>query len=155
MGTWDPWQELEELRGDLERRLGLVGGRQGSDQTSGELVVRPLVVVEEGEEAFGISVDLPDVSPEAVEVEVHERALTIRGRRRVIDQIVRYERSLTLPDSADTEGIQAESRDGVLRLRIPKQQRGRPRRVQVQPAAQQSVAGTAPAGEPPAQEPPS
>jgi HSP20 family protein len=70
--------------------------------------------------------------------------ITIRGERRNepehkdeklhrIESVYgSFSRSFRLPDDADVDGIKAESRNGILKVRVPKQAAARPRTVEVQ-----------------------
>ena len=81
---------------------------------------------------YQIDIELPGVSSENIDVSVHERTLMIRGEKhserteegRTFFFTERsygtFQRSFRLPEDADTEKIVAESKDGVLKLRIAK-----------------------------------
>jgi HSP20 family molecular chaperone IbpA len=99
----------------------------------------PSVDLYESPEAFILEADLPGVKPEDVKVEVEDCELLLRGwrsleQRRTTDgQFHAMERSsghfirrMKLPESVEKDAIQAEFRDGVLRVILPKvkQQRG-------------------------------
>jgi HSP20 family protein len=88
--------------------------------------------------------DLPGVAPEALEVSVNEEGiLTVKGERKweegEVDALCcerfygAFERSLQLPDGADTEHIEATYKDGVLEIRMPYREAPTPsqRRIEV------------------------
>jgi HSP20 family molecular chaperone IbpA len=96
------------------------------------------------EDASGITLlaDMPGVPKEQLELKVEGEALLIEGgvRPRTPDGLeaiyaeVRapsYRRSFTLSRELDTNRIEANLKDGVLRLRIPKQAHAQPRRIEV------------------------
>jgi HSP20 family protein len=74
---------------------------------------------------------------------VQENTLTIRGERRreeikeneTVHRIEReygvFERSFSLPRSADSENIQAKYRDGVLSLTVPKREEAKPKSLRI------------------------
>jgi HSP20 family molecular chaperone IbpA len=85
---------------------------------------------------------MPGVPKEQLELKVEGEALLIEGgvRPRTPDGLeaiyaeVRapsYRRSFTLSRELDTNRIEANLKDGVLRLRIPKQAHAQPRRIEV------------------------
>jgi HSP20 family molecular chaperone IbpA len=96
------------------------------------------------EDATGITVlaDLPGVSRDALEIHVEGDSLTIEGQVSAATpeameatyaeiRVPRYRRSFTLSRELDSGHIEAQLKDGVLRLRIPKQEQAQPRRVSV------------------------
>jgi HSP20 family molecular chaperone IbpA len=96
------------------------------------------------EDASGITVlaDMPGVPKEQLELKVEGEALLIEGgvQPRTPDGLEaiyaevrapRYRRSFTLSRELDTARIEAVLKDGVLRLRIPKQAHAQPRRIEV------------------------
>lgn len=99
------------------------------------------------EDAHGITVqaELPGVSKERLTVEADRNALLIEGEA-VIDmpqgmeaiyadmQATKFRRSFVLSGELETERIEANLKDGVLTVRIPKRAEFRPRRVEVQTA---------------------
>lgn len=96
------------------------------------------------EDAGGITLlaDLPGVPKEQLELKVEGEALLIEGgvQSRTPDgleaiyaevRVPRYRRSFTLSRELDTSRIEANLKDGVLTLRIPKQAHAQPRRIAV------------------------
>ena len=92
----------------------------------------PLANISETEKEYLIKCELPDVKKEDVKIAVADGVITISGERKLAredqsENAIRVEsiygaftRSFVLPDHVDAEGIQAESKDGVLRIHIPK-----------------------------------
>jgi len=110
----------------------------------------PAVDIREDASQFVLLADLPGVDPGSIELQMDKGVLTLSGQRAVAalaegEQLTRSERGqgafsrrFALPDSADAEGIVANSHNGVLEVRIPKRSEAAPRRIQVgqgQPSA--------------------
>ena len=96
------------------------------------------------EDASGITLlaDMPGVPKDQLELKVEGEALLIEGSVQPrtpegLEAIYaevrapRYRRSFTLSRELDTTRIEANLKDGVLRLRIPKQAHAQPRRIAV------------------------
>ncbi|HEV8629732.1 MAG TPA: Hsp20/alpha crystallin family protein [Thermoanaerobaculia bacterium] len=123
---------LERLVGDLFEPLGDLGTRQGW---------APSVNIEETDDAYEVSADLPGMSKEDVDVTVEQNVLTISGERKWGDEkenrnfhrvergYGRFLRSFALPHLVDSSNVQATFKDGVLHIRIPKSEGAKPRRV--------------------------
>jgi HSP20 family protein len=92
----------------------------------------PAVDVTETDKAFEIKVDLPGMSEKDIEVRAANGGLTIQGEKRdereekQKDYYVRerrygaFERSFRLPESIDKDKIEADFKNGVLTVVLPK-----------------------------------
>ena len=102
----------------------------------------PEVDIYEDEKAYHLSVDLPGIKAEEIEVTAHDGVLTIKGDREAVledKELKRSERvygsflrEFSMPDTADLENIKASSQQGVLDIEVPKVTKSEPRRIQVQ-----------------------
>jgi HSP20 family protein len=135
---WDPVRELEGLQEQFAQLM-----QRTSDGDGGAPFI-PLVDIEETEDAWIVEAEVPGVKPEDVNVEVRGSELAISGeiKEREREGILRrrtrktgeFDYHITLPGDADAENIEAELRDGVLTVRIPKPEQERPRRIDVRSA---------------------
>jgi HSP20 family protein len=143
---WDPWQEFDRLRGEVDRLFGRYAGAGGADPDG--VPVRPATRLRETDDAYRVSVDLPGVSAGDVDVEARGRTLRLRARRGGAEDDVRlsYEQTLRMPDGADLADVGARLADGVLVLTVPKRREALPRRVEVLPG-EAAAAGDIEAGE--------
>jgi HSP20 family protein len=102
----------------------------------------PAVDVVENAQAFQILLDLPGVDPTSIDISVDKGVLSIKGERVIGlaegSKINRQERSrgeflrkFTLPESADTNKINASHAHGVLQIDIAKAEVAAPRRISV------------------------
>ena len=131
LSKWDPFRDL----GDFQKRLASLFGEEGTSLASfDEADWQPAVDVAEDEEAFLITADLPDVTKEDAHVAVKDGVLTISGERkreseeedkkkkyhRVERSYGKYQRSFRVPENVEPASIQADFKDGVLTVRMPK-----------------------------------
>jgi HSP20 family protein len=82
---------------------------------------------------YEINVELPGVSRDDIDIELHDGVMTVRGEKKSERkeegegyffserQYGRFQRTFRLPADAAEEGIGAEFRDGVLRITVPRQ----------------------------------
>jgi HSP20 family protein len=135
----DPFRQFEDLQ-QLTFRLM-------QDALSGQIptpegVFTPLVDIEETDDAWIIEAELPGVRREDVNVEVDGAELAITGEikerertgilRRRTRPVGRFEYRVTLPSAIDSSKIDANLKDGILTVRVPKPENARPRRIEVQ-----------------------
>jgi HSP20 family protein len=92
-----------------------------------------------------VSMDVPGLGAENLEIELENDTLTIRGERpfpyaqedgagpvrRVERGFGRFERTLRVPAGLDPASVQADLHNGVLTLRLPKPETPRPRRIEI------------------------
>jgi HSP20 family molecular chaperone IbpA len=115
-------------------------------QTAGKVAPAPHVIppvdVFEDESGITLLADLPGVSRERLGVRVDGDSLLIEGTVEVAGpkdmdivygeaQVPAYRREFTLSRELDASRIEAQLKDGVLRLTIPKAEEARPRRIEV------------------------
>lgn len=113
----------------------------GGDQDLGP-TVKPLYEIKETDEAFGLTVYLPGVAKEGLEITAEAGELRIVGQRawkQPTEWTALYRESTAAPfelvlshdNALDTERIAAELRDGVLRVSLPKAEALKPRKITV------------------------
>jgi HSP20 family protein len=116
---------------------------QQVQQADTQRAVLPAVDVYEDESGITLLADMPGVPKDLLELKVEGDALSIEGKVRAQTpdnlevvyaevRVPRYRRSFTLSRELDTSRIDANLKDGVLTLRIPKQAHAQPRRIEVQ-----------------------
>ena len=89
-----------------------------------------------------LEVELPGVKKEELELVVHQGQLHLKCERKAPEEGRQYryndrcygkfERTIALPESIDTENVQAEMRDGVLYVTLSKRPEAQPKRITVQ-----------------------
>lgn len=130
----DPFRMLRDLmRGDLFA---------GTVPAMAEAFA-PDVEIKETKDSYELTIDLPGVREQDLEVDITGNRLTVSGRReeedrREDDRFFVYERSygafsrsFVLPEGADVGKVRAELRDGALHLTVPKKAEMQSRRVEI------------------------
>jgi HSP20 family protein len=104
----------------------------------------PAVDIKEEPTRFVLYADIPGVDPKDIEISMESGILTIKGERVVTKQeesegYTRLERSkgrfyrrFALPDTADSDKITAEGKQGVLRVIIPKRDKSPVKKIKVE-----------------------
>jgi HSP20 family protein len=106
----------------------------------------PLVDISEDDKEYCIRAELPGLKKEEVKVTVENGVLSIAGERqyekedknRKYHRIERaygnFVRSFSVPDDADPSKVSAEFKDGVLNVRLAKDERAKPKTIEVKVA---------------------
>jgi HSP20 family protein len=114
--------------------------------SGGSLLRAPDSDVLETENEIRVSLEMPGMKAEDIDIGLENNILTIRGEKREEREdsderstwhlserrYGQFSRSFVLPRDVEADGIQAHFEDGVLRVRIPKSERARRRRIEVQ-----------------------
>jgi HSP20 family protein len=145
---WDPFKELDELQNRLSTLFGRAPVRKDGGREEAMTLAEwaPLVDIIEEEKEYRIKAELPEVSKPDVKVTVQDDVLTIAGERtfekedtgrkyhRVERAYGSFARSFTLPEDADAARVNAEFKDGVLIVHLPKSEKARPKSIEVKVA---------------------
>lgn len=142
---WDPFKEMDELQSKLGALFGRSPLRSENGRQEAMTVAEwsPLVDITEDGKEFLIKAELPEVKKEEVKVTVDDGVISISGERkfekeekekkyhRIERAYGSFLRSFTLPEGADSAKVNAEFKDGVLQVHVPKSDKAEPKTVEV------------------------
>ena len=143
MSRWDPFRDLMSIQNELNRLFGRTYTGGGSDAGTALGAWVPAMDIYETKDEFVVHVELPGVDPESVDVSVEDSTLSIKGERsfytnvdedsfhRVERRYGSFMRSITLPQTADAERIEAGFDQGVLTIHVPKVEAAKPKKITV------------------------
>jgi HSP20 family protein len=138
----DPWGVVPRLQDEINR---LFGSARESDSSSATAMWIPLVDIHEYANRFELHVDLPGVDPSTVNLTLDGGILTLSGDRplparkdgeepqgrRIERGYGQFHRRFVLPDTVDSEKVNAAGNHGVLTVTIPKTPKSMPRKIQI------------------------
>jgi HSP20 family protein len=113
----------------------------------------PAVDVYEDEHNITLNIEVPGIDEKDIDVRVENNTLTVHGERkfekeqkeenfrRVERQYGSFTRSFTLPNTVDTESIQANYDKGVLKIQLAKKAEAKPKQIKVNVGSQKSIEG--------------
>jgi HSP20 family protein len=142
--SWNPIREFEDVFGRYDRLLSALLPTATEGDTKNAAQWRPAANIVETDQEYLIKAELPEVDKKDVEVTVHEGVITIRGERkyershesekqhRVETAYGSFARSFNLPADVDEKRIVAESKDGVLKVHLPKLEIQKPKAIEIQ-----------------------
>jgi HSP20 family protein len=133
------WRDIDLLEDRMQRMMHALP----LWETTEAFAWTPRVDLTDEDGQFVLTAELPGVEPNDVNVELEGNLLTIRGEKKLErehkDEHVHvaerhygsFERSFTLPSGADPDKIEADFRQGILKLRIGKRPEARGRKIEV------------------------
>lgn len=131
-GWWDLFAEFDAMRSRLEQLLVWESARNGPTEWASR------VALGETGDGWVLDAPLPGVPPEAVDIRLTERDLTIRGE--AISQYAdlgtaphRFSYRIPLPGEVLADQVAATLERGVLTVRLPRSPRAASRRIPVNP----------------------
>jgi HSP20 family protein len=149
MMRWDPFQDLRSAQEEmaqmspmLAHALGLHAQQQGGGRAT---AWAPALDISERKDAYLVTVELPGVDADDLEITLEDGLLTIQGERRFTQESSEqqfhrverrygaFRRSITLPAQVMGEQIEATVDNGVLQILVPKLEEATPKRIQVRP----------------------
>jgi len=115
------------------------------ETSTGGRIYRPLTDIVETDQGVCMMLEMPGVGPDRVEITLENRVLTVRGKiERTQPQNLQlahaeygegdFERAFSLSEDFDPDRIEAEMRNGVLTLTLPRSAESQPRRIAVKGA---------------------
>jgi len=161
---WDPFQdlraaqvaqdEMNQMTRTLAQALGLASQPVGTAAASATWA--PALDIFERKDAYVVTVELPGVQADDLQITLDDGLLTIQGERHVtpdaadqhFHRIERrygaFRRAITLPTNVMADTIEASVDNGVLQVVVPKMEEAKPTRIRVRSGARPAaVEGTA------------
>ena len=135
------WSPLTRLRNELNRVWGY-------PEFEGDFFESwsPSVDIHEEKDIVTVKAEMPGLKKEDIDVSLHENQLILSGEKKGEGErkengmrrsecfYGRFHRSITLPYAVDSSKIQANYRDGVLTITLPKSEHAKPKRIDVKVA---------------------
>jgi HSP20 family protein len=127
-------------------RLARTLDRQSDSAQNGandsDYTVKPAYEIKETADAWGLTVHLPGVTKDGLELTAEDSLVTIRGKRtwrQPEGWTALYRESVDAPylltlehdNTVNADGIHAELKDGVLRVSLPKAEAAKPRKIAI------------------------
>jgi HSP20 family protein len=145
---WDPFSEFRGLRRAMDR--GVFEFYGPTVWRNAETSLTFPVDLSETDGQVVVKAALPGIQPEDVDISVIDGVLTIEGETKSEEKSeaenyhrreIRYgafSRAITLPTEVDDARAEAEFRDGVLTVTLPKAEEARPKQIKVKAVAGKS-----------------
>jgi len=138
---FEPFRDLANFQNQINRIFQDYG--RGSDEllTSGTFV--PPVDVYEDEHNITLKLEVPGIEEKDLDIKLENNTLTVRGERnfekeekeenfhRIERRYGAFARSFTLPNTVDTENVNASYENGILKIQLAKRAEAKPKQIKV------------------------
>lgn len=141
---WNPTKDMFSLRNHMNRLFDDFFVPAKREDAGGSIWDwNPVVDVIDNDDSLVIKAEIPGVDKKDIAVDVKDRVLTLRGERSLDNEVKeekfyrreraygKFERSFTLPAAVDPDKIQADYKDGVLKIEVPKPEGQKPKQIAV------------------------
>jgi HSP20 family protein len=126
---WQPFQEIDSLQRDMNRLFDRLGMMDGEGNRSAFV---PAAELQETSDAIHLRLEVPGMNVEDLDVHVTAEAVSLSGERREEStsedkgvsrtefRYGRFQRVIPLPVRVQNTEVQANYKDGILKLTLPK-----------------------------------
>ncbi len=143
---WEPFREFSTMQNRINHMNRLFRESYSPEAPEEGLTTTnfapPVDIYEDGHN-ITLKIDVPGIDEKDIDVRIEGNTLTVHGERkiekeekeenfrRVERQYGEFTRSFTLPSSVDTEQVNANYDNGVLKIALAKKAEAKPKQIQV------------------------
>lgn len=136
----DPWADMRSLQEQINQLFDF-----DTPWVPGifDRSVSPAVDMTENDQAVEILVEIPGIELKELDLSITGNVITIKGEKK-LDRKAKdagsvrqeiwegsFQRTLSLPDSVDSSKAEAELKDGILKVMVPKREDAKPKQISV------------------------
>jgi HSP20 family protein len=141
---WEPFQNLLATQREFDRLFRETFQPFFAEGEPSTRTWAPAVDIYETADSIVLKAELPGIDPKDVDVRVEDNTLFLKGERRFEKEVKEenyhrversygsFARSFSLPNSIDTDKVEAEYKDGVLTLNMPKREEAKPKTIKIE-----------------------
>jgi len=138
---WDPFSNLTDIQEEMNRLFDTSLRRASRGDFEGAFL--PAIDVVEEKETYLVKAELPGLTKDDVNVSLQDNYLTIKGEKKHEAETKEanfyrrertygmFTRTIELPTSVDAKKIDAQFKDGVLSVKLPKTEEAKPKEIEI------------------------
>src|SRR5690349_11992912 len=145
IARWDPFRELNQITDRMNRLFqDTYGTNQGrSEESLAQMNFVPPVDIYEDEHNVTLKLEVPGIDQKDIDVRLENNTLVVRGERkfekdekeenfhRIERRYGSFYRAFTLPNTVDSENVNANYDNGVLTIKLAKKAEAKPKQIKV------------------------
>jgi len=140
ISRWDSFRDMATLNSRLNQIFSEYG--RGNDELTTTGFVPPVDIYEDAHNVT-LKLEVPGIEEKDLDIRVENNTLTVRGERRFeqeekeenFHRIERrygsFSRSFTLPNTVDSDKVQASYVNGVLQIQLAKKAEAKPKQIKI------------------------
>ena len=141
--SWDPFRQLSSLRQEIDRLFDEPLASLTTPQSFWLGGGWPTVDIREDRDNVVVSVEVPGMKKEDIDVSFHDGVLSVSGERKAESRLEeaethrterfagRFQRAFNLPVKVNADKASAMYQDGILMITLPKAEEAKPKQIQV------------------------
>jgi len=138
---WDPFHDILSIKENFDRLLQDYFG--GFSEKKAEEVWYPLIDIKENPDEIVVAAEIPGMKKSDIKLAISDNQLSIQGERkmekeeknetyyRIERTYGKFKRVITLPSEVEDEKVTATYKDGILQIRLPKSEKGKPKKIDI------------------------
>jgi HSP20 family protein len=139
---FNPERSIFSLKSDMDRLFdNFFSDRPSQIESYSDII--PIVDVEETEQEFLITAELPGIKKDDIKITFENNYLTISGEKKAKKDMKKenyhhmersygkFSRTLAIPAGVMLDKIEAEYEQGILNIKIPKAEEAKPKQIEV------------------------
>jgi HSP20 family protein len=140
--SWEPFREIDTLQRQMNRLFDRLMPTTNGGERSG-FIFSPAAELEETDDAIRLKLEVPGLEAKDINVEATPESISITGERKTETKseengITRsefrygkFQRIIPLPSQIQNDKVQAEYKNGILQLTLPKAESEKHKAVKV------------------------
>ncbi len=139
---YDPWADLQKLQSEINDLFDV--GARSENAGLFDRSVSPPVDIIESEHDFSIICELPGLEQKDIDLSITSNIITIKGEKKGKNELKEkgklykkeswsgsFQRTLSMPESIDSEKIKAELSNGILTINVLKKEEMKAKQIAV------------------------
>ena len=155
---WDPFRELVTLQDRMNRLFqdswaspGSATSRSGEESLTSSSFMPPVDVYED-DHAIVLKMEVPGIDQKDIDIRLENNVLSVQGERkfekeekeenfqRIERRYGSFSRSFTLPNTVETDNVQADYENGLLKIKLSKRAEAKPKQIKVNIGGSKQIA---------------
>ena len=138
---WEPFREIDTLQRQINRLFDRLVPTNGGERTG--LAFAPAAELEETDDTFRLRLEVPGLEAKDLNIEATPESVSISGERKSETKVEengvtrsefrygKFQRVIPLPSQIQNDQVQAEYKNGILHLTLPKAESEKHKAVKV------------------------